>query len=50
MSNEDTAGPKEEGWEQAQVVAGAQPVDAPAQPLPLEGGDQPQLVLYVFLA
>jgi hypothetical protein len=33
-----------------QVVAGAPPVDAPAEPLPLEGGDQPQLVLYVFLA
>ena len=50
MSNEDAAGPKEEKWQDAQVVAGAPPVDAPAEPLPLEGGDQPQLVLYVFLA
>jgi hypothetical protein len=34
-----------EGWQYADVVT-----DETAQPLPLEGGDQPQLVLYVFLA
>lgn len=39
-------------WEDAEVLGGDSPVgqDGAQQPLPLEGADQPQLLIYVFLA
>ena len=36
-------------WQDAEFTD-EQPGGGTAEPLPLEGGDQPQLVLYVFLA